>query len=217
MVGAILFLFSTLYFQLATCHSTDFLAAGFSRLGELQKHLGDKSQVSLTAGPIRGLKSEFWDNPAIADLFFDGVLNPKGGGDIPCIQTFTSSTALLIHALEDITAGLDGADKRACTAAATAFGEMLGILAKVPSASGPDFLREALSAAATGLARSAASPILGLMASIGAQGLAPVTHDESLMRLVDAAASRVRSLGEGEFCLLPAGWLRSDGSGRIVV
>ena len=167
------------------------------------------------AGPTG---TNIWDHPAIEDLFLDGFFKREGEAR-PCLPAFTSSVILAIHALEGLAAKPHtDAERGACAAVLAALGELLAILGALPGPS--DLLSKALALARRFLpARAAAAAGVEPRTPGGGALLGGVFggRDEGLVGAIERVVRGVRELPEGGVLMAPAGWVRPNGTGRIMV
>ena len=176
----------------------------------------DRSDVWEDDSPRAG--GSIWNHPAIEDLFLDGYFPTESRPSPPgraCLAAFTSSAVLALHAAERMAAAprpRPPVERAAVDAAVAALAELLAVLDALPGPS--DLLKSA--AALAGRRRPAGIARAAGIAAGGGGGLFG-GRDEALVGVIERIAGRVRALGEGEVCMAPAGWVREDGTGRILV
>ena len=161
-----------------------------------------------------------WHNPAVADLFFDGVAQRTNRTTDSGLASLASSAILAIQALDDLSNQLIGADRNACIKVAKALGEMLRLTSAIASPSAADLLGASLATAEKLLRVGAA--VLGPAAAAAASAAAAAAPllggaDDGLLRHIGDVTARVRGLAPGQFCLVPSGWTRKDGPDHALV
>ena len=157
-----------------------------------------------------------WHHPAVADLFFDGLADRTNRTVMAGISSLTSSSVLALHAIDDLSNQLSGAERDACVKAAKALGDMIGVLSTIPSPQ-TDLLGASLATAEKFIRGGAA--LLGPAAAAAAAAAGPLFGgaDERLLQLVSTVTARIKALHPGEFCLIPAGWTRKSGPDHALV
>jgi hypothetical protein len=197
-------------------HRANSLAAGVQFLPDALRKFAVSPAQSENA--VKKRCNEAWHHPAVKDLFLDGLTN-RGNCTAPGIASFSSSAALAISVLDDLSNQLDGPDRDACAKASKSFSDMLSILSAIPTTdSGTNILGAAFAAAGSYLRTGAG--VAALPAALAAAAAAPplfAGSDESLLRVIATVSARVRRLKPGEFCLIPVGWARKQRPDHILV
>ena len=162
--------------------------------------------------------SSIWNHPALEDFFLDGFFKP-GSRPTPargCVASFTSSVVLAMHIVEKMEGSPQhsATDGRAVAAVHTALADLIATLGALPGP--PGLLNGAIALAGRFLPRGLAAAA-GITAAAGGGSSAFGGRDEGLVAMIDRVVSRIRQLGDGDVCMAPAGWVREDGSGRILV
>jgi hypothetical protein len=160
--------------------------------------------------------SHVWNHSAAADLFFDGLLVKNTPRLPPGLVSFTSSVILAISTLEDLVSISDNTtDKAAFSKTAKAYSDLLALVSLIPGESTAAMINSALSKAEVLLRQGAAAT----GATAARIPTAPVFggREEDFLRLIENLVGRLKALREGDFVLVPCGWLRQGGDDHMMV
>ena len=156
-----------------------------------------------------------WNHSATADLFFDGLIDKNTPRLPPGLVSFTSSVILAISVLEELASSSDNAtDRSIFSKTAKAYSDLLSFVSLIPGESTAEVVNSALANTEKLLRQGAA--VAGAVTRLPT---APVFggREEDFLRLIENLVSRLKALQDGEFVLVPCGWLRRGGDDHMMV
>ena len=159
---------------------------------------------------------QIWNHPAVADIFFDGLLK-KDMPHVPSgLVSFTSSVVFAVQILEDLLKGVSAdKDRSACLKTVKAYSDLLDLILMIPGESTGEMINSTIAKAEKLFRKGAA--VAGVVPQ--GVGIGPIFggKEDAFLKLISRVVSQIKSLQEGDVMLVPCGWLRKGGDSQMMV